>query len=249
MTIEKEVRQMQREKFRKMSTKEKCRYILDYYKWHIIVSIFILAVTISLIKDMRANNRPSYLNILLINTSPSFNSEDELTGDIADYCDVDLNEYKISVDSSMFLEEDSSYSPFAMGSAQKFLAVYAAGEVDVMIAPESVIEMYLKANIFEDPMELLDEEDIESLEQAGCTFCYKKLKDMTDPENWDDSMENKDICIGITLNNNSYLKKIGAYSPDENGNITDVIFTFSSVVENKDNAIAFLRMITNQTNF
>lgn len=249
MTIEKEVRQMQREKFRKMNTKEKCKYILDYYKWHIIVTVFILAVAFSLIKDMMANNRPSYLNILLINTAPSFNPEDGLTGDIADYSDVDLNEYKINVDSTMYLENDSSYSPFAMGSAQKFLAVYAAGEVDVMIAPESVIEMYLKANIFTDPMELLDEKEIDCLKQAGCTFCYKKLKDMTDPEDWDDSMDNKDICIGIVLNNDNYLNKVGAYTSDENSLVTDVIFTFSSVIENRDNAIDFLRMITNQANF
>ncbi len=246
MSIEEEVRREQREKFKKMNFKKKLKYIWDYYKWHIIISIAIIAVASSLIKDMRLNNLPSYINILLVNASPSFSPEDELIGDIAAYSQVDLNEYKISVDSSIVLDDGSSFSQFAIGSAQKFLAMYAAHDVDVMIAPEPVIEMYLKSGIFADPLELLDETEIERLKKCGCTFYYRKLKEMTNPEEWDETLENKDICIGIVLNDNSYLNDVGAYIPDENSLVTDVIFTFSSVAENKDNAIDFLRMITNR---
>ncbi len=243
MSVEKEIREEQKKKLSRMSTKEKLSYIWDYYKWHIIITVALLAISISLAKDIRHNKMPSFINVLMANASPYFDPENRLVSDIAEYGEVDLNSQRISVDSSILIDNDST-SPLAMGSAQKLLAMYAANEVDVMIAPESVIDFYLKTKIFADPLELLDEAQAKRLKDAGYEFYYRKLSEMTDPEEEEMPSEDREVCVGIIINNSSYLSEIGAYTGLEDKSGPPVIFTFAKGSEKKENAILFLNLLT-----
>ena len=227
-----------------MDTRQKLAYIRDYYKWHIIIALAVVIFLISFIRDMRENSKPSYIDIVFVNAAPYFNAEERLKPDIEAYSDIDTKEYKINIDSSIIIGSDGDTSPATIGSTQKFLALYAAKEVDVMIAPEPVIDMYIKADIFADPTEILSPEEIDRLSQKGYTLYYRKLSERIEPEERDTLMEDKDVCIGIVLNNSSYLSDIGAFPADNISSNTPVIFTFSSVSEHLESARSFLNLLT-----
>ena len=245
-SVEEDIRKEQREHLRRMNTKEKAAYIWGYYKWHMIGVLFAIILITSLIHDMLQNSRPVFVDILLLNTDAGFDAGERLVSDIASFSGVDTREYRINVDSSLYINEDDSVppGPVAAASAQKLLALYAAGEVDVMIAPEAVIESYLRAGIYTDPETVLEKSYIKELENKGYELYFRKLSEMTDPEDMDEAFKDRDVCVGIVINNSSYLSEAGVYdglSPDSE---TDVIFTFSSVGQHLDNARSFLDLIT-----
>ena len=244
--VDSDIRKEQREHLRRMNTKEKAAYIWGYYKWHMIGIIFVIIFITSLVHDMLQNSRPSFIDILMINVSAGFDAGDRLIDDIASFSGVDTDEYRIDVDSSLYINEDdlAMSGPVAAASAQKLVALFAAGEVDVMIAPEPVLKSYLSAGIFTDPGTVLDASYIRELEEKGYELYYRKLSETMDPEEMDENFEDREVCVGIVINNSSYLSEIGAYGRLSPNSGTDVIFIFSSVGKHLDNARSFLEMIT-----
>jgi hypothetical protein len=66
---------------------------------------------------------------------------------------------------------------------------------------------------------------------------------MTDPEDMEEPIKDREVCIGIIVNNSRYLSETGAYSGLSADSGTNVIFTFSSVGQHLENACYFLDMI------
>lgn len=59
--------------FKALSTKGKIGYVWDYYKWPIIITIFVLAIAISLIHHLVSYQEPS-LNVIMFNKADSLNT-------------------------------------------------------------------------------------------------------------------------------------------------------------------------------
>ncbi len=251
MTLEQEIRKKQKESFAKMTPGQKLSYIFGYYKWHILAAVAFVIIVTSVTRDLINGNRPVFVNILLVNASPWFDPEERLKGDIASRFNVNTDEYRIDIDSSVTIGDPQEMSPVSVASAQKLMALYAAGETDVMIAPESVIDIYLQAGIFADPTAFLSESELKALESKGYELCYRKQSEMSDEDTAaaadagiSQPSEDRDVCVGIIVDNSSYLKEIGAFSGFSEHDKTHVIFTFSPVSPHPENAAAFLKMIT-----
>ncbi len=249
MSVEKEIRKIQRESLKNMNNRQRLSYIWGYYKWHILFTLFIAILLISITKDLIINNRPSYINILLINASPFFSGNEELEQDIAEFSNVDLNKYNINIDPSIYISEQDSdtLNPMNIGSVQKFMALYASNDVDVMIAPETFIDMYLHEDMYADPVTIAGEELIAKLEEAGFPLYYRKLSEFKDQEEAKESeepFEDREICIGIKINNSDYLNSLNVYDNAIKSWDTPVIFTFSGACKNPEHSLEFLNLIS-----
>ncbi len=252
--VEKEIRQQQKERLKKMTTKEKAAYLWTYYKWYLIGFIFIVVFLALFTRDILNGRKPSYIYAVMINTSPGFEAADRLIPDLSDLADADLSKYRITIDSSMYISDAPVAAQINMGSEQKLIALYAAREIDALTAPESVIEQYLKAGLFADPYEILGPDQMKKLSEAGFKpYLRKKSEVLQEESDADDKAFEKNttsasddkVCLGLVINNSSYLKEIGAYSIDEGPDAEPIVYVFSSVSDDTKSSVILLELLTN----
>ncbi len=246
MTVNQEIRKEQKEYMSRMTFKEKVVYLAGYYKWYVIGILGALIFAVFIIRDVINNSKPVYLNLILANTDLIYDSTDSsIYDDFVSFAGIDTDKYQLLIDNT-FNFTDSGMDTMDITSAEKLMAVYAAKQVDVFIAPHSVIDKYKKMEAFLDPYAVLDDAKIKELEAAGYDLCYCKYSETVDEEDWDPTtMEDKDICIGIYVENSTYLKGLGvagAFTKEDD----PPVFTFSTVAseEGISHAVQLLEMIT-----
>ena len=250
--VEKEIRKQQRENLKKMSLQKKAEYLWTYYKWHLIGLVLLLIFTGLLLRDISYGSKPSYINVIMMNTQPGFDPVEQLVPDLYDLSGVDPEEYRINIDTTMYISDSPAAAQITMGSEQKLLALYAAKEADVMIAPESVVEHYLQAGIFADPAAILGPEMTEELQRKGFPLYFRKQGEMVPEEEGPASEgkqiipEDKDVCLGIVINDSSYIKNLGVYDLPGDSGAESIIFTFSAVSENVKSSLNFLELLLNE---
>ena len=132
--------------FKDLSRKAKVQYIWDYYRWHIIAAICLVAFVISMIVHYAAY-RESVLDIVMVNT---------------------LNPYEESVSSTDEFFEHDNYSTNYY-SNQKLTLKLSVGGADVLFAPEFVFQQYADAGSL---MPLTDYLTADELEQYKDMIVY-----------------------------------------------------------------------------
>ena len=245
--VEKEIREQQKSNPKKMNTREKADYLWSYYKWYLIGAILAVVIVCTLIRDISYGSKPSYINAVIMNADPSFDPADRLVPDLMDFAGVDPKKYRINIDTSMYISEAPETAQITMGSEQKLAALYAAGEIDVMIAPESVFEHYPEADLFKDPFTILEADYIERLREKGFLPYYKKENAPDTKENSGNENAGKkdgEKCLGIIVNNSSYLNEIGIYYDSYLKENSPVIYSFSSISDDIKSSVNLLKLLT-----
>ncbi len=157
----------EREAMKHKTPKEKLSYFWDYYKWHVIVSILVLIVGISLIYETVTRKDVAFYALLLNGATYSFMQDNaENTSDFAAYAGIDENDYEILYDTTVQLGQGSANEYEA---AQKLMVYIAAGDLDVMVSDYSSLEKYAYKENFHDMRTFLTQEQIE---KYGASFYY-----------------------------------------------------------------------------
>ncbi len=227
MALNDEIREEQK-KVKDMSLTGKIGYIWDYYKLPIIIGIFVIIFLIVFVKDWIGNSKPVYLNAVALNTILDYDYDSDMAMDLAKYASVDPKDYRIVIDTTMQIDLERN-TQIGMASEQKLLALFTAGEIDVMMAPEAVANFYAAEGAFSDIRTILSDDEIKTITDAGYPIYYATCEGVTSP-------------AGFYLNNSTYLNKIsehGTFIPEDNA-----IFAFTSCIEHPQAAILLLRMIT-----
>ncbi|MBR2276073.1 MAG: hypothetical protein IJ873_08455 [Lachnospiraceae bacterium] len=251
--VEKEIRKEQKEHLKRMNPREKTAYLWTYYKWYLIGFICILGFILFLIRDISYGSKPSYLNVIVMNASPDFDPKEALIPDLTEYAGIDPKESRINIDTSMYIGDSPGATQITMGSEQKLLALYAAGEADVLIAPESVIEHYLQAGLFMDPSAVLSPEALRKLQAKGFEPDLRLKSDtiseetaVSDHGNEEKAGEEETVCLGIDVSNSRYLKSLGIYNDSNEDEDMSIIFVFSAVAKNIKSSINLLNMLVSK---
>lgn len=225
-----------------MPLKKKAAYIWDYYKFPIIGVIAGLIFLVTFIKDYRLSHRPLYLDAVLINSDLAYSYDESLKNDFIKYAGVDTVTYNLTIDTSPVITENS-YDQMTMANVQKIFAMYTAGELDVVIGPETVIDEYGEMGAHMDLTAVLSDELKKQLEDKGYELYY------TTEYEEDDNGESKPVATypaGIYIGNSDYLAGLGnggAYASElEAGR--KPIFTITATCKRTDNALKLLSMIT-----
>ena len=102
------------------------------------------------------------LSVSLVNAFEMGSGEEHINA-FAGYAGIDTDEYDVFVDSTLHIDNENM-SQETIASTQKLMVLVAAGEVDVLMSDEAVIEQYAYNESFYDLREVLSPEQLEQYE-------------------------------------------------------------------------------------
>ncbi len=147
----------QHKKVRKKGFKAMASYFWDYYKVPTAVIIVIALFSFYLIRDM-ASNLPYGFYAMMINST--MHPDGEVIGeDFAGYAGIDTSSYNVLIDTNQTLST-SSYNTYDVSTQERIMAITAAGDLDVMIADQSVFEQYARNSYMTDLRDLMSEDEL-----------------------------------------------------------------------------------------
>ena len=95
--------------FREMTSKQKVTYIIDYYKWHIIITLVVLSVLGSII-HMFLTKKENITEIMFINYISETNEEPDCFDDFLTEYDYDPAEQDVPVNTAFVFDVNSTGS-------------------------------------------------------------------------------------------------------------------------------------------
>ncbi len=131
-----------KQKLSEMTLKEKITYFNNYYRLTAIVVIAIVIAAVYLVYTILTPKPENILYAAVINSAVDDETAEALQADFGQTLGIDPETQEITIDTSFFLGDDNNVSEYTLASQQKLVAYIYAGEIDVIIAPESVFSNY-----------------------------------------------------------------------------------------------------------
>lgn len=150
----------ERAEIKNRSFKEKCSYFWDYYKWHVIGGAIAIFAIISLVRTV-LNQKETALYAAFLNIGQTLYSE-EYQDNFAKAMGIDTSKETVHFD--IMPLELSVMDDATVATAQKIMVYVSAGDLDVIIADQSVTDHYSYIGTMMDLRELLSAEELEKYE-------------------------------------------------------------------------------------
>lgn len=186
--------------FKTMKKSEIAGFIWDYYKWFIIVGVIVIAALVGTIRHFMSY-KESVVQIALVNCDRA-KLEEEGEPDFSEFMEMygyDTKKEKVSVNTGYDVDLDAT-STAEVYSFQSFVALTAAGGVDVMAADEEAYKFIAECRTVASLEEYLPEELLEKYEE-----------DIVYAENVDTG---EDFPAGIRIEHNPWMVEHGFYQED-----------------------------------
>ena len=186
--------------FKALSGKKKLEHILIYYKWHILVTIALIALLVSLVGTVLENRKEVLISGIFINNSTSAQGYAYLGEDYWLHCGADDNQ-KVEVTTGRTIHFDAQ--PFSQEDAAAFMIVssrVAARTLDYIITDRASLKEFDEQEIVMDLRELLPEQTLarwNPIEQDGRVIALG-LEDTAFARDY--SLYAPDSCILIVVN-------------------------------------------------
>lgn len=173
----------EREALKHGTLKQKVSYFFDYYKWHTIAVIAVVAMTGSILGNVLFGKDTAFY-AALVNAAALPPAEAYNQG-FAEYAGIDTAHYDLSFDSSLPVSLTAPDEQ-TMATRQKLLVYVASQEIDVLLAAGDVMDQYVYNDTFWDLREVLSEEQ---LAKYSPFFYYMDMAVMEELEAARDSLE------------------------------------------------------------
>lgn len=210
----------EREALKHGTPKQKFAYFLDYYKWHVIITVAVIAFAASMIYHV-VTSKDMAFSVTLVNAYEMGSGEEHMAA-FADYAGIDTEEYDVMADASMHID-NTSLDQETIASSQKLMVLVAAGEIDALMSDGALIDQYAYSESFYDLREVLTPQQLEQYEscffymdqavaqaiseaQEDPNYDYSQAPPHPDPRN-PEAME-KPIPVGIYLGEAASLNEI-----------------------------------------
>lgn len=135
----------EKQKLKEMNFKEKAAYLRDYYLVKTLVGLAILGFAVYFTYTIVSPKPVTLLDAAIVNYSLSDETVNKITEDMNNLLVKNPKKENIMIDASFYLGNGSDTSEFTMGSIQKLQTYMYSGEIDVVIAPESVFQSYARS--------------------------------------------------------------------------------------------------------
>lgn len=132
----------EKQKLREMTWSEKIQYLKTYYLAKTIIALVAISFVIYLGYSMLAPKSETILYGAIINYTLSEEKAESVQNDFANHLELNPKESNILLDTSFYLGNNEEVSQYTMSSQQKLSTYIFAGEIDMIIAPESVMNSY-----------------------------------------------------------------------------------------------------------
>lgn len=128
-------------KLKEMTFGEKIKYIWEYYKIHIILTIVFIVLAISLGKLVYRNIKyDSIFHCAMVNNMLSIAQEEYIIEEFGNYLNIDKEHETLTFDSGyMFMWDNSSFSDTNYTSRMKVASALAAQVIDIFVADKTYI--------------------------------------------------------------------------------------------------------------
>lgn len=150
--------------------KEKISYFIYYYKWHVIITVAVIAMVVSFVVQIM-NRKENAIYVCMLNTVEknadgniySNTASDEFGAEFAEYAGIDTKEYDVYLDTSLTIDYNSM-DENTVNSSQKYVTYLAAAEMDVIVTDVDSLENYAYQEDFHDLRDILSPEQLEKYE-------------------------------------------------------------------------------------
>jgi hypothetical protein len=187
-----------KEAFKEMTISEKIAYLWEYYKVQFFLIVLAVAVVIYVIKEIITPDITPRFNAAIINSAVNPVTLEQYAKDFEDHLQLD------PLKESVILNDNFYTDIYGLGSssAEALVAYIAAGEIDVMIAPETSFKQYAYYGYFKKLSEALPTDIYTSL--ADYFFIYDQEED---PERcpYGIYLYNSDLFKGLKYNADNYV--------------------------------------------
>ncbi len=212
--------QTEKQKLSEMTFKEKITYFNNYYRLTTIVVVAIVIGAAYFIYTILTPKPETVLYAAVVNSVIDDDTSAALQNDFGQKLGIDPKTQEINIDASFFLGDDSN--EYALASQQKLVTYLYAGELDVIIAPESVFSNYANLGNF---CKLSDQLPTDLCTALADSFYYSNTEE-----------DSASSAYGIYLD--------GAKIYDNEETLTDrPVLGIVANSENKQNAAEFIRFL------
>ncbi|SHO54067.1 hypothetical protein [Anaerocolumna xylanovorans] len=156
----------EKQKLKEMNFKEKVSYLKDYYLTKTLIGLVALGLAAYFIYTVVTPKPETLLDAAIVNYAFSDGAIDKVHEDLNKLLVKDPKKENIMVDASFYLGDGSNPSEFTIGSMQKLQTFMSTGEIDVIIAPESVFQTYATADFLSKLTDVLPTELLTTLSDS-----------------------------------------------------------------------------------
>lgn len=212
----------EKQKLKDMTFQEKMAYLWEYYRIHAIIIVAAIALFSYIIIEVITPDIETRFYAAIIDNSINDKVWEQYNTKFTEYLNLDPKREDVQLNYNFYLKTSSEYS---MNMQQALSTYVAAGEVDVIIAPESVIKEYVYYGFFE------------KISNQIPTDLYTSLTDYLFISDTEEDTEKS--VYGIYLTDTKLFT--------ENANNTDpYVLGILANSGHKENAAEFIRMLYNE---
>lgn len=135
----------EKEKFQSMNRKEKIQYFNQYYLGKMLVGIVVICFIGYIVYTFVKPKVETVLYTAVLDGCIDAETATSFESDMIDRLGLNTKESTVMFDSSFYITGNSSYSS---SNIEKLVVYIAAGDIDVMIGPESTMNQYATAGYF-----------------------------------------------------------------------------------------------------
>ena len=136
----------EKQKLKDMSFQDKISYLWEYYRIHALCIVIAIAILSYIIYEVVTPDIETRFYAAIINNSISDEVWEQYHEELNDYLDLDPKTEDVQLNYNFYLNSNSEYT---MNMQQALSTYIAAGEIDVIIAPESIIKEYVYYGFFD----------------------------------------------------------------------------------------------------
>ena len=225
--------------------KKRFEYYWGYYKWHVFAVIIVASFITSYVYNI-VTAKEAALTVALIDCNSDEATIDEYKNELMELMELNPKTHDITLDNSFFL---SSADTMAYSMAEVFFVKVAAGDIDVVLAPEDTFNRYVQNDIFVDIRDFLSPEQLEFYQDSFYYVDYAVIEseeiyetDFAETEFVDNAIHHspenmeKPIPVGIYVTGTEEFQ--GKYYFQRESQ--EVVFGIISFVEDATYALQFL---------
>lgn len=227
-------------KLKDMDNKQRFQYIMDYYKWYILGFIVGIACLISITSEIIKNSRPVYLFAEFIDCNLAFDETSTMKDDFIKEYNIDVNKTPVTFDYNTIIHDSALDANSNYATQVRVLAEYAAKELDIVCAPESLLVNEIDAGAYGNLEEVLPAGMLDELVNKGY-----ELWEYTEEGDPDRNIPDKTYYGGFYIDNCEYLNNqgiAGVYTTTDQSNRP--VLTIAYATQNPEHCIEFIKMIT-----
>ncbi len=215
-----------REEHKKMKGKpfkEQFSYYWGYYRVPALVTLLVAFFVGNLIYTI-ATAKDTALSVMMINSYTEMDTESYMAG-FDEYAQIDTKHYSTSLETNFMIDKEST-DQYTMANIQKFAAMVAAQELDIIMADPQTFTDYAQGGYVGNLNDVLPADRIAAWEDR---FIYYDLPD--------DEVD-AEVPVGIRVSDVPLLVESGAYAHREDAYLGIVVNS-----ARLDNVLAFLEYL------